>query len=129
MPQQQEPSPTAERTESLPGQRSGACGSAGTQVDSTVGKFLHKLPRDRTQTLGQKALRGESLETVWRAAGHEPSEEGRADSGSPPPFFQQDLDSDHLVSDRQPDGDQLCFLQVSHGVLTVAKTNGDRHVT
>ncbi|GAB1294333.1 Alpha- and gamma-adaptin-binding protein p34 [Apodemus speciosus] len=35
--EQQEPSPTAERTESLPGHRSGACGSAGAQVDSIVG--------------------------------------------------------------------------------------------
>ncbi|XP_076781857.1 alpha- and gamma-adaptin-binding protein p34 isoform X2 [Arvicanthis niloticus] len=37
---EQEPSPTAERTESLPSQRSGACGSAGTQVDSTVDPML-----------------------------------------------------------------------------------------
>ncbi|XP_063120954.1 alpha- and gamma-adaptin-binding protein p34 isoform X2 [Rattus norvegicus] len=36
----EEPSPTAERTESLPGHRSGACGPAGAQVDSIVDPML-----------------------------------------------------------------------------------------
>ncbi|XP_021063122.1 alpha- and gamma-adaptin-binding protein p34 isoform X3 [Mus pahari] len=38
--EQQEPSPTAERTESLPGHHSGACSSAGAQVDSIVDPML-----------------------------------------------------------------------------------------
>ena len=51
--------PAAERIESLPGHRGGACGSAGAQVDSIVGKFLHELPRDDRHRPGQKTLRGE----------------------------------------------------------------------